>query len=205
MKKFEYQIEVFDKDLTDSGQIQLRPRGQQTVTASSRQELINLYTMCDQQIKILSERPLPTEQTNRTAPAFSNDSAQQEALFPTSAPALSKEAKSEETHNTQNISVPEVNIAENNMTTRRFSTAFQPMPKSAPKYYKLGDIEIKEHCGKIYQKQWIKLNVDEASNIRIINTKTNKVVPMEGKHVEVKRWILVEDSNSENNELQLKD
>lgn len=61
MKKFEYQIEVFDKDLTDSGQIQLRPRGQQTVTASSRQELINLYTMCDQQIKILSERPLPSE------------------------------------------------------------------------------------------------------------------------------------------------
>ena len=205
MKKFEYQIEVFDKDLTDSGQIQLRPRGQQTVTASSRQELINLYTMCDQQIKILSERPLPIEQTKKSAPAFSNDSAQQESLFPTSAPALSKEAKSEETHNAQNISVPEVNIAENNTTTRSFLTAFQPMPKSAPKYYKLGDIEIKEHCGKIYQKQWIKLNVDEASNIRIINTKTNKVVPIEGKHVEVKRWILVEDSNSENNELQLKD
>lgn len=206
MKKFEYQIEVFDKDLTDSGQIQLRPRGQQTVTASSRQELINLYTMCDQQIKILSERPLPSEPNK---PNHQDVDLSQLAIHNTAPSAKaqpqSKEAKAEETPNTLNIPEPKEYIAESNTTTRRLSTAFHPMFNNFPKYYKLGDIEIKEHFGKIYQKQWIKLNSDEASNIRIINTKTNKVVPMEGKHVEVKRWILVEDSNSENNELQLKD
>lgn len=66
-----------------------------------------------------------------------------------------------------------------------------------PKYYKIGDIEIKNDNGRIYQRQWVRLTDTEASNLRIINTKTNKIVSMTDKHIEMKRWILVEDHTGE--------
>ena len=69
--------------------------------------------------------------------------------------------------------------------------------KSKPKYYKVGDIEIKDDNGKIYQKQWMKLSDSEAANIRVINDKNNALVNLNGKHLEMKRWILVETSDSD--------
>ena len=69
--------------------------------------------------------------------------------------------------------------------------------KSKPKYYKVGDIEIKDDNGKIYQKQWMKLSDSEAANIRVINDKNNALVNLNGKHFEMKRWILVETSDSD--------
>ena len=72
----------------------------------------------------------------------------------------------------------------------------QPV-KTKPKYYKVGDIEIKDDNGKIYQKQWMKLSDSEAANIRLVNDKNNAIVNLNGKHFEMKRWILVETSDSD--------
>lgn len=69
--------------------------------------------------------------------------------------------------------------------------------KAKPKYYKVGDIEIKDDNGKIYQKQWMKLSDSEASNIRVVNDKNNALVNLNGKHIEMKRWILVETSDAD--------
>lgn len=78
----------------------------------------------------------------------------------------------------------------------------QPQPivnqlRSKPKFYKIGNIEIKDDNGKIYQKQWVKLSESESSNFRIINDKTNSIVNLKGKSIEMKKWILVEKSDDE--------
>lgn len=70
---------------------------------------------------------------------------------------------------------------------------------SKPKFYKIGDIEIKDDNGKIYQKQWIKLNESEASNFRIVNDKSNAIFQLKDKHIEMKRWVLVEKSDNNEN------
>lgn len=78
----------------------------------------------------------------------------------------------------------------------------QEAPKSKPKFYKIGDIEIKNDNGKIYQKQWMKLSETEATNFRIVNDKTNALVNLNGKHLEMKKWVLVENSDDETSSLE---
>lgn len=65
------------------------------------------------------------------------------------------------------------------------------------KYYKIGDVEIKDDNGKIYQKQWVKLTETESSNLRIVNSKTNAIFPLTNKHIEMKKWIRVEDQKND--------
>ena len=43
----------------------------------------------------------------------------------------------------------------------------------------------------------MKLSDSEAANIRVINDKNNALVNLNGKHLEMKRWILVETSDSD--------
>lgn len=73
--------------------------------------------------------------------------------------------------------------------------------KNQIKYYKIGDIEIKDDNGKIYQKQWVKLSENESSNIRIINSKNNSIVQLVNKHIEIKKWVIVE--NQQTNDLNI--
>ena len=78
----------------------------------------------------------------------------------------------------------------------------QVTQKQKPKFYKIGDIEIKDDNGKIYQKQWMKLSEVETQNFRIINDKTNALVNLNGKHLEMKKWVLVENSEDETTSLE---
>ena len=64
-------------------------------------------------------------------------------------------------------------------------------------YCRLSVEDIKDDNGKIYQKQWMKLSDSEASNIRVVNDKNNALVNLNGKHIEMKRWILVETSDAD--------
>ena len=49
---------------------------------------------------------------------------------------------------------------------------------------------------KVYQKQWMKLTPTEASNFRVVNDSNNKIVNLSGKHIEAKRWMLIEENAS---------
>ena len=73
-----------------------------------------------------------------------------------------------------------------------------PTEKRETKYYKVGDVEIKEEDGRLYQKQWLRLSPVEASNFRVVNDGSNKIVPMKGKHIEAKRWLAIEHADSDN-------
>lgn len=75
--------------------------------------------------------------------------------------------------------------------------------KSKPRFFKVGDVELKDDNGKIYQKQWIRLTDIEASNLRVINDKTNAIFNLNGKHIEMKKWILVDSTDEEQEEIIL--
>lgn len=66
-----------------------------------------------------------------------------------------------------------------------------PAAKQKPRFYSVGGIEIKDDNGKIYQKQWMKLSEKEAQNFRLVNDANNKIASMNGKHLEMKRWVAV--------------
>ena len=70
----------------------------------------------------------------------------------------------------------------------------QSQHKIAPRYFRVGDIDVKDDNGKIYQKQWMRVTDAEAENIRVINDKNNAAVNLTGKHIEIKKWVLVEGS-----------
>ena len=69
--------------------------------------------------------------------------------------------------------------------------------KQKPKFYRIGDIEIKDDNGKIFQKQWMKLSESEMSNFRVINDKNNSIVNLNGKHLEMKKWVIVEKTDDD--------
>ena len=69
--------------------------------------------------------------------------------------------------------------------------------KQKPRFYSVGGIEIKDDNGKIYQKQWMKLSEKEAHNFRLVNDANNKIASMNGKHLEMKRWVAVETSSED--------
>ena len=75
--------------------------------------------------------------------------------------------------------------------------------KSKPRFFKVGDVELKDDNGKIYQKQWIRLTDIEASNLRVINDKTNAIFNLNGKHIEMKKWILVDSTDEEQEDITL--
>ena len=74
--------------------------------------------------------------------------------------------------------------------------------KHKPRIFKIGDIEVKDDNGVLYQKQWVTLTPKEAASIRIVSDTSNKIVDLKGKHIEMRRWIKVEDVENETDGLE---
>lgn len=172
VRKFE--IAVYDITLNEaSGKEEYRPIAYSQpviIEATSPADLkskLGIYRQCGQFAKVIREvDPLP--QARNPAPQQQPAPVQHEAMLtiqPTPAAAP----------NQTSISHPEV------------------CQKLKPRIYRLGDIEIKDDNGKIYQKQWMKLTDSEAANFRVINDKNNSITSLAGKHIEMKKWVLVEN------------
>lgn len=73
----------------------------------------------------------------------------------------------------------------------------QTVQKAKPKIITIGDISIKYDGDKVYQKQWVRLTPQEASNFRVVSDSTNKIVSMNDKHLEAQRWVMIEDTESD--------
>lgn len=65
-----------------------------------------------------------------------------------------------------------------------------------PKFFQVGGIKCKMENGKLYQKQWMRLVDTEVDEIRIVSDKNNRICPLKDKHIEVLRWVLVEDDGN---------
>jgi len=46
----------------------------------------------------------------------------------------------------------------------------------------------------------LKLTTAESANFRIVNDKTNSIFNLKDKHIEMKRWVLVENVNDNTSE-----
>lgn len=171
-KKFE--IEVFDEDLLDNGKIYLKPAGRQTVEANTPQELVSLFKMCGQQIKILREI---------------NDE-----LSVAQSQISSSQSISSQVQPVLNIK-PEIELSATQISQ---PVTQQQIGNSKIEFYKVGDIEIKSENGILYEKRWITVTSEENENIRIISDKTNKVVSLIDKHIEIKKWVKLNDTDNLN-------
>ena len=177
VRKFE--LEVFEEDLdTPSGWKKVRYDKPLIVEVTSPKELqdkLALYKDCGQMAKVVREIDPPTKAQIAAAQQQATLAVQQQMQAPIAQAAP------------QQVAIQQPIL----------QAASQPIRARKPKYYKVGDIEIKDDNGKIYQKQWMKLSDSEASNIRVVNDKNNALVNLNGKHIEMKRWILVETSDAD--------
>lgn len=161
------------------------------IEVADKKELVEIqkqYALCDQKIKIIREiDPFPWDdaQAKQQAQAI----PQNNQAIPVQAPVT-----------TQVPAAPVTSLCQ----APQNATAIAPSmandiakPKSKPKIVTIGDIEVKYDGDKVYQKQWMKLTPAEASNFRVVNDANNKIVSMNGKHIEAKRWMLIEDSTAD--------
>ena len=177
VRKFE--LEVFEEDLdTPSGWKKVRYDKPLIVEVTSLKELqdkLALYKDCGQMAKVVREIDPPTKEQIAAA--------QQQATLAVQ----------------QKMQAPIVQAAPQQVAIQQpiLQAAPQPIQARKPKYYKVGDIEIKDDNGKIYQKQWMKLTNAEASNFRLVSDKNNAIANMNGKHIEMKKWVLVQNSEED--------
>ena len=177
VRKFE--LEVFEEDLdTPSGWKKVRYDKPLIVEVTSPKELqdkLALYKDCGQMAKVVREIDPPTKEQIVAAQQQATLTVQQQMQAPIVQAALQQVA----------IQQPILQAAPQHIQVRK------------PKYYKVGDIEIKDDNGKIYQKQWMKLTDTEASNFRLVSDKNNAIANMNGKHLEMKKWVLVQNSEED--------
>ena len=161
-------------------------RTENGVHASSAKELIDLYAQCDQKIKILreySDTPetdaIVVERPKPLPPEVAKPRAEQAVLLiePSTKKIPVKEPES----------VP--------MEVRRQEDSGSVYDNKV-KYFNIAGIECKLENGKIYQKQWMKLIGTEAAQYRLISDTNNREIPLNGKHLEVLKWVLIEDDQN---------
>lgn len=176
-----YDIVVIDED-EETGRFERTENG---VAAHNRQELVQLYAMCGSKIRIIREYDDP------------NEKKPEQKLLPPPAPtpAPTQEPPKEKLEVAPVPPPPPPPPPAPPVEHKKPVVVEKP-----PKFFTVAGIECKLDRGKIYQKQWVKLLGQEASNYRLISDKNNRELPFTGKHLEVLKWVLVEDEQSEVNE-----
>ena len=135
--------------------------------------------MCDQRIKIIRE-----------IDPFDDEPAQPKAQIPQNNQAIPIDYKINNPAG-QNYPQPQAQTISTQPQT-------QPTIKLKPKIVTIGDMQVKYDGDKVYQKQWVKLNANEAMNFRIVNDSNNKLISLNGKHIECRKWVIIEEDSNEN-------
>lgn len=200
-RKHKLEIQIYEADYekadSNNGQPQWRPVRADPTLDGGRPTIIEVadkaefneiqkqYAMCDQKIKVIREidpfvddpppsaKPVDIPQNNRAIP---------ETNVPSTAA------------NTNNAAQDTITIPKQELSM------IMQMPKPKPKIVTIGDIEVKYDGDKVYQKQWMKLTPAESSNFRVVNESNNKIVNLNGKRIEAKRWVLVEEKDDAQND-----
>ena len=88
---------------------------------------------------------------------------------------------------------------QNNATTQQNVVApdnqqiTQPTTTKQTSYFKIGPTECKIENGQVFRKQWITVTEDEMQNYRLISDKTNRILPLNGKHLETLKWVMAHE------------
>lgn len=178
----QFELQVFDEDLNDDGTIKLKPvRYDQAVIveASSKQQLNDIlvqYRACGQVAKVVREV---------TPPEILKEMMAKKTELDNTVAAVVNQPKHNNTSEVKMMQKEEKLVDE------------KPTSKTKPKIVTIGDMQVKYDGEHVYQKQWVKLNVNEASNFRVVSDSSNKIVSLTGKHIEARRWILVEETKDD--------
>lgn len=179
-----YDITVFEYD-SNGNPIQTEERG---IHADSREELINIYKSCGQKINIIRE--------------YSDSSlAENGGIQTIGGVPLNAKVTLDNNSEISSVIIPEpnTNLNATNLNFQNINTPSAKVTKritEPPKYFTVGGVECKMDNGKIYQKQWVRIIGTEAGNYRLISDSNNREISMNGKHLEVLKWVLVEDEDS---------
>ena len=202
VRKHKLEIQVYEADWekadANNGQPQWRPVRSDPALDGGRPNIIEVankaefdeiqkqYAMCDQRIKVIREIDPFVDEPKKPQPQ----------MIPQNNQAIPIETKMPQNHenvqHTQSTPIIDMSKAAQQVMNNQVTVA-----KPKPKIVTIGDVEVKYDGDKVYQKQWMKLTPAEASNFRIVTDSNNKVVSMAGKHVEAKRWVLLEDHNED--------
>lgn len=192
-----YDIQVFEID--SSGQ--KKGHMESGIMANSPQELINIYKMCGQEIQIIREYSDDESQNYGKTKHLNPDEVQiNTAMGGTGMMKISEEeqkriedfekmkSNNSKLQQTSSYTIPTQNKVE------------LPKVKEPVKYFTIGGIKCKMENGKFYQKQWIRLSDEEASEIRIVSDKNNKICELKDKHIEIMKWVMTEDAEENNSD-----
>ena len=193
-RKHKLEIQVLEADYTDAdknmGQPLWRPvnygmdNGKPLIIeVADEKEFESIrqqYTLCDQRIKVIREiDPFDEIPTNNTQSSNAKQNVESNVSI-------------------NNKSIP--NQISQTITNASTNTISTPIIVTKPKIITVGDTQIKYDGEKVYSRQWVKLNSKESSCLRIVNDNNNKIVPLNGKHIEALRWVLIEDANTSDTE-----
>ena len=78
-------------------------------------------------------------------------------------------------------------------------SSIAPAFKEPPKYFEIGGVKCKLENGKMYQEQWVKV---DASKYRLIADATNKLISMNGKHLETLKWVQIENTEEKEGDVE---
>lgn len=175
MKKFD--IIVFSED--EGRQSQKPENG---VCAQSAAQLRALYAATGERIQIIRE--------------YEDPASEKKPIEATPQNMTTNEVKSTEVQKPvpQTVPAPKVPAPQ-----PAYATVHKKAP---PKYFSICGTECKFEDDKIYQKQWVKILGNEASQYRLISDANNKEISLNGKHLEMLKWVLVQNE-SENSESSL--
>lgn len=151
-------------------------------------EILNQYKMCGQVAKIIREIDPPANVKVQANVSSQTQDTAKEQVLDTSPSQASSQASSQVSSQASSL---EKEVVKN--TASECVKLVRPKPKIVT----IGDTQIKYDGDKVYQKQWVKLNQNEAGQIRIVNDSNNKILNLNGKHIEILRWVMIEDQDSD--------
>lgn len=182
-RKHKLEIQIFEADYTDvpDGQApkwrSVRMDRPVIIEVADEKEFADIrkqYEMCDQRIKVIRE-----------IDPFDSPVKPQEPLI--QAPI--------NTHANDVSSTPNAAVQLNNIQQPQVQANTAPVTLK-PKIITVGDTQIKYDGEKVYSRQWVKLSSKESSYIRVVNDSNNKLVNLNGKHLEALRWVLIENDST---------
>ena len=200
IRKFE--IRLYNDDVDEAGNQKLEYVPTEhpiIVSAANKKELeeaLKIYKDCGQIPKILREVDPPTKEQLKMFDKQLKAYAEYKAGKITAEEAIEKATGKKVSAPQQEETPQQSEYEPPRKLTIRQPERNAPI-KQPPKYFKVGDIELKEDNGKMYQKQFIALTDVEASNIRVVDNKTNRILNLNGKRIEMKKWILVENQDEQ--------
>lgn len=172
-----YDVIVYDSDPN------VKPDKQYGLVAENAEALMKMFEMCGQSIEVVKVYEDDESHNFNSAKQHTAKTA----------------AQNQQETNVEITQTPTaIDIASSAPSTVQIPPQqYVPVVKTQPKYFDIGGIKCKIDNGKMYQKQWMRLSDKESMEFRLVSDTNNKICPIKGKHIEVMKWVLVEDESED--------